>query len=195
MKTGTLEVIMPTEPCYARYSGQMEPQEAFLSLDLEEKTLCATYNGEPGNAVPFYVWHGLVRRYGIPATANVRWLREMLSDPELLGMFERLVETSEIYNDGSNWKGRVDEALEEEIIRFLDESFNPERDSILVADGDWWADFIRSSVRADMEDGQLQRMADGEERELEEMHGVDVVFDVDLFDEMQQYRDFLRSKE
>lgn len=194
MKIGTLEVVMPTEPNYARYGGQMEPQEAYIAVDLEERTLWAAYNGEPGNAVPSWVWHGLVRRYSIPATANVRWLREMLSDPELLGMFERLVETSEIYCDGQTWKGRVDEALEEDIIHFLNDSFNPERDSIVIADGDYWYDFIRSSVRADMEDSQLQRMADGAERELEEMHGVDVILEVDLFDEMQQYRDFLRSK-
>lgn len=51
---------------YRRYSGQTDPQDCYIELDLREGTLLADYNAEIGNAVPFSVFHGFERRYRIP---------------------------------------------------------------------------------------------------------------------------------
>ena len=78
MKVNDMEITFPDEHCYAQYSGQMEPQTAYFGVDLEKKAIWATYNGDPGNAVPMYVYYGLVRRYRFPSVATNEWIRGML---------------------------------------------------------------------------------------------------------------------
>ncbi|MGW3563518.1 helix-turn-helix domain-containing protein [Streptomyces sp. NPDC000941] len=81
--TGTtvriIECTSPTE-LYRHYDGQSEAQPAYIELDVREGTLLADYNAEVGNAVPFSVFHGFERRYGIPvlhAEAANRVMKEL----------------------------------------------------------------------------------------------------------------------
>lgn len=39
-------------PLYRKYRKQFRPQPAFIEIDLEECTLTADYNPDPGGAVP-----------------------------------------------------------------------------------------------------------------------------------------------
>ena len=194
MKVNDMEITFPDEHCYAQYSGQMEPQTAYFGVDLEKKAIWATYNGDPGNAVPMYVYYGLVRRYRFPSVATNEWIRGMLKDPEFLKLFERLFDSARSYNDGSNWRGIVDSKIEDEIEQYIEDSFDPEMDSITIMNGDWWYDFILQTVKADMTDEDLQEIAHREEKEAEETFG-EIYWEIDLFLEMRDYRDKLREKE
>lgn len=65
---------------YCQYSGQFEPQAAYIELDLRNATLSATYNAEVGNAIPFSVYHGQDIRFPVPIlTGNAanRLMREI----------------------------------------------------------------------------------------------------------------------
>lgn len=64
----TVRVIECTyaDELHRHYDGQTEAQDCYIELDLREGTLLASYNAEVGNAVPFTVYHGFERRYGIP---------------------------------------------------------------------------------------------------------------------------------
>jgi hypothetical protein len=63
-----VKIIDCTDPTelYCHYDGQWEAQSAYIELDLREGTLLADYNSAIGNAVPFSVYHGFDRRFGIP---------------------------------------------------------------------------------------------------------------------------------
>lgn len=193
MKVNDMEITFPDEHCYAMYSGQMGPQTAYFGVDLEKRAIWATYNGEPGNAVPMYVYYGLVRRYRFPSVATNEWIRGMLKDPEFLKLFERLFDSASIYHDGNNERGVVDSGIEEEIEQYIDDSFDPETDSITIMDGDWWWDFIHRIVTPDMTDEEIQQIAHEEEEDAEKTYG-EVYWEINLFLEMRNYRDGLRKK-
>ncbi len=193
MKINEMEITFPDEHCYAIYSGQFEPQTAYFGVDLEDKSIYATYNGEPGNAIPMYVWNGLVRRYNFPAIATHKWICKMLRDPAFLNLFERLLKSAEIYMDGSDWNGSVDSKIEGEIEQYIEDSFDPETDSITILNGDWWWDFIHQTVKANMTDEELYEIAHKEEKEAEETYD-EIYWEIDLSSEMQDYRDELRRK-
>ena len=53
---------------YHRYPGQSAAQPVHVKLDCRgDGTLSASHSPEIGNAVPFAVYHGHVRQWGIPA--------------------------------------------------------------------------------------------------------------------------------
>jgi len=90
---------------YCHYSRQTQPQDCHLELDLETGELSADYNAEIGNAVPAPVWHGVVRRWGIPcltaAAAN-----ELMA--EIAPIAQRVLDGASVEWDGSNWIGKLD---------------------------------------------------------------------------------------
>ncbi|KNE83336.1 hypothetical protein AB0B04_19340 [Streptomyces xinghaiensis] len=99
-------IIECTDPIelYRQYDGQFEAQPAYIELDLREGTLLADYNGEIGNAVPFSVYYGFERRYGIPvltADAANRVMREIAP------MAARILADWEEVWDGQNMVARL----------------------------------------------------------------------------------------
>lgn len=100
---------------YRHYDGQSEPQPAYIELDTQAGTLYADYNAEIGNAIPFSVYHGLDRRYGIPVLTGEAANRVM---QEIAPLAERIVAGTEAVWDGSNTVAELsDDALaaEEEL--------------------------------------------------------------------------------
>lgn len=97
------------------YAGQAAPQPCYIALDLYDGRMWADYNAEIGNAVPFDVWHGIVRRYSIPvlqpATVNV--LMQAIAP-----YAQRVLDDSEVLWDGSNHVARLgrDAEIAEEAI-------------------------------------------------------------------------------
>lgn len=108
MSTETRVQIIPVqgEPdtLYHHYPGQTERQDCFIALDLRDGKLWADYDSEIGNAVPADVYHGIVRRYPIPALqpATVNKLME-----DIAPFAQIVLDDSEIVWDGSNHVARM----------------------------------------------------------------------------------------
>lgn len=98
MSIRIIECTDPTE-LYRHYDGQSEPQPAYIELDTQDGSLHADYNAEIGNAIPFSVYHGLHRRYGIPILTGDAANRVM---EEIAPLAERIVAGTEVEWDGNN---------------------------------------------------------------------------------------------
>lgn len=106
---------------YAKYSGQTNPQKVYIEFRPGEGTVTAGSDSEIGNAVPFSVWHGTVRRYHLPVVPTPQAVNELME--ELQPLLERVVAGFMEYWDGSNYVGRLTEntqAVEDEIRRTID---------------------------------------------------------------------------
>jgi transcriptional regulator with XRE-family HTH domain len=118
MSVRIIECTDPTE-LYRHYDGQHEPQDAYIELDTQNETLSATYNGEIGNAIPFTVYHGLDRRYGIPILTADAANRAM---HEIAPLADRVIAGTTVEWDGNNNVAVLDEdaqAAEAEIEKLL----------------------------------------------------------------------------
>jgi len=114
------------------YPGQMGPQDCYIALDLRDGSMWADYNGEIGNAIPFDVHHGIVRRYPIPVLvpATVNDLMEQIAPHA-----QAVVDHSDIVWDGNNHVAKLDDeaVLAEERISgdgigvLVSDRFDPER--------------------------------------------------------------------
>ena len=118
MSVRIIECTDPTE-LFVQYHGQSEPQPAYIELDTQEGSLHATYDGEIGGAVPFTVYHGLDRRYGIPVLTAEAANRVM---QEIAPLADRVIAGTKVEWDGRNNVAILNEdaqGAEEEIEEFL----------------------------------------------------------------------------
>jgi hypothetical protein len=151
--TETTVHIIPVEgdpdALYRHYSGQTKPQDCYISLDLRDGEMRADYNAEIGNAVPDYVWHGLVQRFTIPTLqpATVNALME-----SLVPLAQRVVNGTEIVWDGSNHVARLtpdaDQASAE-----IDFTCSQEISDVYVWDAADWFAMARDDIEARFKDG------------------------------------------
>ncbi|MEW2187688.1 DUF1870 family protein [Streptomyces cellulosae] len=117
----SVRIVECTEPAelFRHYDGQTEPQPAYIELDTQNETLSATYDSEIGNAVPFTVYHGLDRRYGIPILTADAANRIM---QEIAPLADRVIAGTTVEWDGNNNVAILDEdaqAAEEQIEKLL----------------------------------------------------------------------------
>lgn len=118
MSVRIIECTDPTE-LFRHYQGQSEPQGAYIELDTQDGTLHATYNSEIGNAVPFSVYHGLDRQYGIPILTADAANRVM---QEIAPLADRIIAGTKAEWDGNNTVAILDDdalAAEEELEEHL----------------------------------------------------------------------------
>lgn len=152
---------------YCKYQGQTRPQPCHIQLDLESGELSAGYNPEIGNAVPMGVFHGIVRRWAIPALkADV--VNDLLGRlaPDLQALLDD--ESTKVYWDGSNRRGRCDD---EHIWEMLDRREWYPEDQVQVWDaGDWYgglggpeAQREQLGITSATTDEELQAIVDGED--------------------------------
>jgi transcriptional regulator with XRE-family HTH domain len=117
-KVRIIECTEPTE-LYRHYDGELEPQPAYIELDLKAGKLYADYDSEIGNGKPATVHHGFDRRYRIPvltAEAANRVLHEIAP------LADRILADWEEDWDGNNMiavLGEDAQAAEEEIREHL----------------------------------------------------------------------------
>jgi len=64
---------------YCRYDGQSSPQDCYIELDCENRTLYASYNSAIGNSVPARVWYGHNQRFTIPCLSGFA-VNELMSE-------------------------------------------------------------------------------------------------------------------
>lgn len=144
------ELRSSVAPVYSKYDGQMQPQPAYIEMDIRSGAVSVDYSGEIGSAVPADVWHGLIRRYPINPQFSGSALAELLEDDELTSKLNAILAATEEVHDGSNYVGRISEAgveLEYSLEEWLKECFTEhsaatiwEADDLLIAGGleVWW---------------------------------------------------------
>ena len=112
---------------YCQYPGREHPQGAYLQLRMsaEPPHLCATFNGEIGNAVPGDVYHGHSLRFDFPCDALLRDVREAMK--KVAPMCAELARGYDTRFDGQSMVGVYDHALRDKIQETLDTAFCVER--------------------------------------------------------------------
>lgn len=102
MKTETkLEIRQLTawDALHCHYERQTERQGCYIELDCKTGIMAASYNAEIGNAIPFSVYHGHDRRWGIPClTADAA--NELME--EIAPLAQRVLDGYESHWDGNN---------------------------------------------------------------------------------------------
>ncbi|MEK9207035.1 MAG: hypothetical protein AAB922_01035, partial [Patescibacteria group bacterium] len=112
-------------------------------LDLRDShpTLRPNWNGEIGNAVPFAVWHGHVRRYPINPCISQDGIDRIVADDEILALRDRVVAGYSQVWDGNNYVAKLtDDAQEaEDSLDFLIQEMGElEENCVEVWDADDW---------------------------------------------------------
>lgn len=134
---GTITIVVPERNAmYCHYPRQSAAQDSYIELSPESRTLCASYDGEIGNAVPAGVYHGRDRRYGCVTLSDDAALELMR---EIAPLAERVCDGFEVVWNGNNNVGKLnDEArdAEDEIIARLDNL--DDDDALQVWGADEW---------------------------------------------------------
>lgn len=90
-------------------SQVLQAMTAYLELDLETHDLdVCLYHQIDG--VPMRAWHGITRRYHLPESIDAIELTEAINDGVFDDLFDAILDGSEVYWDGSNWKGTLTDA-------------------------------------------------------------------------------------
>lgn len=169
MSTITLNIANiddPSDPAplYLRYPMQTAPQSAMIEMD-EHGEVSAGTNGEIGNAVPAYVWHGRTLRWDVPAAVRGDALAELLRG-DALPLLERVHAGHSVDWDGSNHVGRLDDDAQDAsyaLQRLIDRDLRDNSACVAVwRVGDWlwsscsldqhWSDQPLADVAATLED-------------------------------------------
>lgn len=136
-----LKIKKTEDHLYNKYPGQHQPQDTYLELDPADETLRADWNGEIGNAVPFTVWHGTIRRYTLSSPYLKADAINALMD-EIAPFAQRVCDGYREEWDGSNHVGCLTadaHEAEEEIYCALDDPYDEDIDCIKVWDtGDYF---------------------------------------------------------
>ena len=112
---------------FCQYLGQAYPQGAYLQLRMSDETpnLCATFNGEIGNAVPSDVYHGYTLRFDFPSEASLKDVRSAMK--KVAPMCAELAKGFDTDWDGNNMVGVYDSNLRDKVQNVLDAEFGVER--------------------------------------------------------------------
>ena len=179
---------------HCHYDGQTDPQPVYLDFDPAERQVTIDRAYSIGPSVPFPVFHGTLRRYRLPLLTGPA-AAELLRDPNLHELLDRLADGYEATWTGSDWTGSFDDQAEEaetELERFL-EALHDRPELILeVWDGGDWIG--RSSdaelgIHAGTTDQQLEELAEQLEGEAEAAR----VYVTDLLDALTARRQAARD--
>jgi hypothetical protein len=107
--TSNLDRLEGKAPLYQKYSGQFNPQPAYIELDCRNGELMADYSGEIGNAVPFYYWHGLAVRWDVSAETSGASIRELFANQGFLETCQRILDGFDEHWDGNNHVGHYND--------------------------------------------------------------------------------------
>lgn len=133
-------------PLYCRYTGQFEPQPAYISIDLRDGEIEADYCSMTGGAYPTSVGAGLVRRYRINAYAAGSALAELLRSDEFQALTGRIIAGGSAEWDDCNMVGRLNsdaESADEELQELIDDTFHPYGDNLAAV---WDGEYILSGA-------------------------------------------------
>lgn len=167
---------------YRRYDSQSSAQGCYIELDLREGTLSAGYDAEIGGAVPFAVYYGFERRYGIPAltgTAADDLMRQIAP------LADRILADWEEIWDGNNMVARLgedaqsaDTAIDAEIGYDPQDGYTDPADLVTVWDVDGACNGNEAEeygITADTDDERLDEIEEDIRKSLAEVSDSQVV--------------------
>lgn len=67
-----------TAPLFCQYDGQIQPQPAYITLDLSTGHVDADYFGSVGGGVSMAVCNGIVRRYRVPSDLSTEQVHNII---------------------------------------------------------------------------------------------------------------------
>ena len=190
----TIRLTESDDELYEQYPNQHSRQPAILRLDLEDGVVDAYVWGEIGGGRSMRAFNGLDREWSIPPL-KVDALARLVE--AVRPYLETVYERSEVYHDGNNLVGRVDEEgfeAEEAIRAIIDDEPWGDCDVWEVWDaGDWLfsncEDLATYDLTAESSDQEIEEKADGLVAEA------DVVIDRDdVVAELTERRDRARDE-
>lgn len=92
-------------PLYRRFSGQYQPQPAYVYLD-KDGNVRADYCGIIGAGQPMDVWLGRTRRWSVNPEVNGDQIADLLESDKVRALLERVHAGLSIEWDGANYVGR-----------------------------------------------------------------------------------------
>jgi hypothetical protein len=175
---------------YTHYSGQINPQSCYIEFDPCDGVVSASSNSEIGNAVPMYVWHGIVRRYHLPYA--IYGTSYVALAEEIKPLLARVQEGFEEVWDGSNHVGTLtdDAQTAENEIEAAIESWCDESDAIKVWDA---SDWLQGETNADL--GITATTADDELEAISDKIRNDAVGEADIIDGLDSHLQRRRDDE
>lgn len=113
----SVQIINPRgrNPIFCQYSGQYQPQPAFIELDCDLQVLRAGYSGEIGNAVPASVYDQRILRWRIDPHLTCRAIRELFR--QVRDDAELIIAGFEVRWNGSNHVGTYSQEAQAAIDR------------------------------------------------------------------------------
>jgi hypothetical protein len=163
---------------FLKYDGQINPQDTFVELDCDEKTLTAKANESTSFSVPESVFNGCVLRF--PCSCLKIDAANALLD-EALSLAQKIVDGYKSVWDGSNWKGKYTAEAQRAIteLKRLCWDFGYLEDLITYEDAkDYYSDWEDElGVTANTTDEELEAIAD----ELRSEAEVDILLDLDEY--------------
>ena len=155
---------------HCHYDRQTQQQECYIALNCREKILTASYNGEIGNAIPFSVFHGHIRRYGIPCV--IADAANELMD-EILPLAQRIVDGYESRWDGNNMVAALShdaKLAEANMEKIIDDYEADEHTGICEWDASEWFADPPENITANTTDEELEVIAKRNKAEAADMN-------------------------
>jgi len=110
-------------PLYMQYTGQFNPQSAYLKINPEDKSIRFGYNVEIGSTIPMDLWNHRLLWLSCNNQLPVDALEEFIHDDENINLIQLIFEGYECVYNGKNYVGQyTDEAkqAEEDLLNNLD---------------------------------------------------------------------------
>lgn len=178
------------------YHGQREPQPVYIELSLLDGRLEVDYSGEIGNAVPFAVHDGWVRRYPLPAIPTAAAANDLIR--HLAPTAQRILDgLSQEYDErrGQYYPVLSDEAVaaEAEMLAAAHE-YSGEHVAAWHVDSaiQWLGDL--EDITADTTDDELEELEQVYLGDLKESSEAAVACCDGLLDALTEYRRELRAQ-
>lgn len=172
MTSVTIHSVAKWDALHCQYERQTESQSCYIELKCQTGTLHARHSVEIGNAIPFSVYHGHDRRYGIPClTADA--VNELME--EIRPLAQRVVDGYSRHWDGNNHVATLTddaETAEREIEEIVDALSVDETNTVTGWSAGDWMSGGDCPVTADMTDGELEALAKQIDDEAAESHVV-----------------------
>jgi len=193
MNTTKLEIRKLTawDSLFRHYPQQTAQQGCYLELDCKTGVLHATYNSEIGNAIPFSVYHGHDRRYGVPcltaAAAN-----ELLN--EIAPLAQRVLDGYAARWNGNNIVADLTDdatAAEEAIEAAVANLSVDESNTVSGWCADVWLTDAPNDLAAETTNDEIETMANSLDAEAAGEHIVLMGTVQHLTEQRQEMRDAL----
>lgn len=179
-------------PMYWRYPREINPQDAYLEIDLERDTADWEYDSEIGGGVPAPVWHGVRQR--IPCSCSLSSAQIAQLSEELRPLIERVCAGGDSEWNGSNWVGTLTDDARDALDEIETRLGEEEAQAQVWRVGEWLSgaryDVTREyHITHETSDERLTEIADALEQEAV---SDGVYLDGDVIDELTEWRETMR---